>query len=117
MSILLDWWTTGNNYILYRGGKTESGKAVSTTKKQVWQELAELIKKQGITVEQTAAQIGMKICKIEADYRKANDWLQNTGAGVLEDGGTIEEGNTKRCKYFSLLDAVMSSRPVINPLA
>jgi Cdc6-like AAA superfamily ATPase len=51
MSILLDWWTTGNNYILYHGGKTESGKTVSTTKKQVWQELAELMKKQGITVE------------------------------------------------------------------
>ena len=51
ISTLLDWWTTGNNYILYHGGKTESGKTVSTTKKQVWQELADLMKKQGITVE------------------------------------------------------------------
>ena len=117
ISILLDWWTTGNNYILYRGGKTESGKTVSTTKKQVWQELADLMKKQGITVERTANQIGTKICKIEADYRKAYDWLQNTGAGVLEEGGTIDEGITKRCKYFYLLDPIMSSRAAINPLA
>jgi hypothetical protein len=117
MSILLDWWTTGNNYLLYCGGKTESGKTVSTTKKQVWQELAELMKEQGVIVEQTAAQIGMKICTLKADYCKANDWLQNTGAGILENGGTIDEGITKRCKYFSLLDPMMSSRAAINPLA
>jgi hypothetical protein len=56
------------------------------------------MKQQGIMVEHTIAQIGTKICKIKADYRNANDWLQNTGAGILKNGGTIEEGITKTCK-------------------
>jgi hypothetical protein len=115
-SIILDWWTTGNNYHLFRGGKDDGGKTSGNKKNMVWQMLSEEIKKKGIIVERTAHHVGMKINKMEAEYRKTNDWINQTGQGIIDEGGDITDIVNKRCSYFYLLEPIMADRPGTNPL-
>ncbi len=115
-SIILDWWTTGNNYHLFHGGKDDGGKTSGNKKNMVWQMLSEEIKKKGIIVEQTAHHVGMKINKMEAEYRKTNDWINQTGQGIIDEGGDITNIVNKRCSYFYLLEPIMADRPGTNPL-
>ena len=51
-----------------------------------------------------------KITSLEAQYRKAKDWLENTGSGV-EDEEQLRTVVLKMCPYFYDLDAVMKDRP------
>jgi hypothetical protein len=79
LNVLLQWLTAESNYNNYRGGRTLSkGK----TKDNYCTEISDLIKRAGIKVEQTKNAVRAKINEIEAAYHKANDWINNTGAGV-----------------------------------
>jgi hypothetical protein len=108
--------STGNNYHLFRGGKDESGKTSGNKKNHVWQMLSDLIKRNGILVERTPHHVGMKINKMEAEYRKTNDWINQTGQGIIDEGGNITDAINKRCSYFYLLEPIMVDRPGTNPL-
>jgi hypothetical protein len=41
-------------------------------------------------VERIPHQIGIKMCKMEGECKKANDWLCGTGQGVLKEGEDIQ---------------------------
>ncbi len=58
----------------------------------------------------------MRITKMEAEYRKTNDWINQTGQGIIDEGGDITDAVNKRCSYFYLLQPIMADRPGTNPM-
>ncbi len=58
----------------------------------------------------------MKINKMEAEYKKTNDWVNQTGQGIIDEGGDITDVVNKRCSFFYLLEPIMADRPGTNPL-
>ncbi|XP_049306211.1 uncharacterized protein LOC125776714 [Bactrocera dorsalis] len=60
-----------------------------------------------------------KVRHLKAQYRKANDWLASTGAGLQDeaDGSTIEAKIAKMCPYYDQLREIFEKRlPVMQPL-
>ena len=83
LTILLKWLTIEGNYNRYCGASdslliSDKGK----TKDSYCREICEVIKKSGIKIEQTRNAVHEKINEIESSYHRANDWINNTGAGV-----------------------------------
>jgi hypothetical protein len=76
-------------------------------KNAIWQQLSEEIKKNRITAERTAHRAGMKIDKMEAEYQKCNDWVNQTGHRILDEGGDITDAMNKRCSFFYTLEPIM----------
>ena len=59
-----------------------------------------------------------KIMNIEASWRKAHDWVNCTGQGVLESNPEGFAGEVKkRCRYYYTLYDVMSDRASARALA
>jgi hypothetical protein len=78
--------------------------------------LSEEIKKKGIINERTAHHVGRKVNKMEAEYRKCNDWVNQTGQGFLDEGRDITDARNKCCSFFYTLEPMMQNRPGTNPL-
>ena len=116
-SVVLDWWTTGDNWSMYKGGKTVSGKISVQKKEQTWKMLSKKIADAGITVARNAKSVGAKLARMEADYKKAYDFVSNTGQGLMEEGKDITEYVKKLCPFYYVLDPVMASRASTKPLA
>ncbi len=71
------------NYNRYRGASdsllpSDKGKS----KDSYCNDISDLIKKSGIKIERMRSAVRAKINEIESSYRRANDWINNTGAGV-----------------------------------
>ena len=115
--MLLDWWTTGDNWSRYKGGKTAPGKTGTIKKEQTWKLLAKKINDAGITVARNAKAVGAKITRMEADYKKAFDFVSNTGQGLMDEGKDITEYVKKLCPYYYELDPIMASRASTKPLS
>jgi hypothetical protein len=109
MSILMDWMTTHGNYRKWRGGNKHSG----VTKRRIAGEIATLIK-QKINVNRDAKNIQNKIELLESQFKKATDWLNQTGAGCTE--GEISDYIIKLCPYYNELKDVMMERHTTTPL-
>jgi len=108
MAVLLDWLTESDNYRRY------IGKTGNVSKQTLIQELHNRMKAHGL-VHRTGADIRTKIIDLQASYAKAMDWRRNTGQGILEEHGEagqdiINSHIRKRCRYFDVLDPVMSDR-------
>jgi hypothetical protein len=54
---------------------------------------------------------------MEADYKKAYDFVSNTGQGLMEEGKNITEHVKKLGPFYYVLDPVMASRASTKPLA
>jgi hypothetical protein len=93
------------------------GNTCGRKKSEIWNELSALIKEKGIVVERIPHQVGIKMCKMEGEYKKANDWLYGTGQGVLEEGGDMQDKIKKMCPYFYQIHPIMKDRSEVNPLA
>ncbi len=39
-SVVLNWWTTGDNWSFYKGGKNANGKIITTKKENTWKVLS-----------------------------------------------------------------------------
>jgi hypothetical protein len=116
-SVVLDWWTTGNNWSVYCGGKLASGKTSIIKKESTWKVLSHKIKAAGITVDRNPKSVGAKLQRMEAEYKCANDFVMNTGQGLLEEGKDITQYVKKLCPYYYVLHPVMADRASTKPVA
>lgn len=82
MAVLIDWLTTPGNYAKYKGD-TVTGK----TKIRVAEEISTKINALGVKKVRTAKAVATKINNLLSTYKKASDWANCTGAGVLEKDG------------------------------
>ncbi|PLW12607.1 hypothetical protein PCASD_17146 [Puccinia coronata f. sp. avenae] len=115
MTILLNWITSDSNYQRWRGD-TEHGK----TKKSLCSEILEILKENGIHHRDTKG-ISQRITDLQTSYNTARDWRRNTGAGILESDlangvKTVEDQLRTICRFWDILDPIMSSRSVADPL-
>jgi hypothetical protein len=79
-------------------------------KEQTWKMLSERIAQAGITVSRNAKSVGAKTSRTEGEYKKAFDFVNNTGQGLMENGQDITDINKKMCPYFYELDPIMGSK-------
>jgi len=112
MAILLDWLTEQGNWTKYRGGPGNNGK----TKGHYAQQIIKRFEEAGVQSTRHINQVTKKICELEQSYRKAVDFLANTGSG-LESPGDIDEEKFKRCKYYDILAPILGERGASRPLA
>jgi hypothetical protein len=54
---------------------------------------------------------------MEANYKKAFDFVSNTVQGLMEEGKDITKYVKKLCPFYYVLDPVMTSRASTKPLA
>ncbi len=54
---------------------------------------------------------------MEADYKKAFDFVTNTGQGLMDEGKDITEYVKKLCPYYYELDPIKASRASTKPLS
>ena len=98
----MNWWTSEGNYARFRGGGIK--------KKQIAKQLSQGIKNVS-KVERTAHSVLAKIRGIEASFRKAHDWANETGQGVLEtDPPGFDRAVLLRCKYYFQILDIMQDR-------
>jgi hypothetical protein len=109
MTILLGWLTTHGNYCKWRGGDKHNG----VTKKTMAGDIAATIKAE-INVHRSAKNVQNKIELLESQFKKASDWLNQTGAGCTE--GEIKDYIVKLCPYYYELRDIMNERHTTKPL-
>jgi hypothetical protein len=111
--VLLDWLTTEGNYMAYCGNKkyNQTGKIKTDFQK----EIDNLIDKK-LGVRKGIKAVENKIGHLERNFREANDWLNNTGAG-LQTPGDINEYFCKKFPLYNILQRIMGDRPNARPLA
>lgn len=108
-SVLLDWWTTGNNYDVFRGGRAN---VTGATKKQQCEWISRKIVDSGIATYRSPISILNKIAHMELKFRSAHAWATTeTGAGLLEsDLATWKFNIQKKFLYYEELLPVMINR-------
>ncbi|KAJ3068943.1 hypothetical protein HDU98_007959, partial [Podochytrium sp. JEL0797] len=118
LEFLVDKLTSGTFYSRYRGGASSG-----TTKEGYCGEISREMAEVGLIRDYKA--IRVKIAEIEAEFKTAVDWLNNTGEGIraddlLSDGeknATIKKCVLERCPLYDRISEVMADRPNARPLA
>jgi hypothetical protein len=74
-TVLINWWTTGDTWCVYCGGKKGNRK---TTTMKPWKMLSKQIAATVVTVTRKAKAVGAKITRMEGEYEKAFDFVTIT---------------------------------------
>ena len=82
MAILMEWLTTLGNY-----SKLKGDNANGATKIRIIGQLADQINAKGVRKQRTVKSVMNKLHHLTGTYKKASDWANQTGAGVLETEG------------------------------
>ena len=114
MQILLNWMTTEGNYSLFRGD-VSSPSTLSKRKKDYCADLAKFMNDSKVQITRTGKMVRDKIHHLEASFRKAHDWANNTGQGVEKDGEEFKAAVELRCEYYYLLEPIMGDRASAQP--
>jgi len=112
MAILLDWLSKQGSWIKYGGGPGNNGK----TKRHYAGQIIKQFEEAGVQSSHHINQVTNKISELEQSYRKAADFLANTGSG-LESPGDIDKEKFKRCKYYDVLAPILGEKGASRPLA
>jgi hypothetical protein len=98
------------NYSRYKGGDGQKGEKKDTILSQI----VALLHAEGLT-HRDKNTVGAKITAIEGQFRKAKEWLANTGQGLQDDGDedSIKKYVNKICPYFEELGDIMMDKPSI----
>ena len=78
--------------------------------------IAAQINARGCKSQRYGADVKAQIAKLESSFRKASDFLNQTGAGI-EDEDTLRECVVKRCPFYYELEDAFGNRPNNQPLA
>ena len=113
MKHLIDWLTTGDNWIKYKG-KNNSGKS----KSQFAKEIASFINSTGVKETRSAEQVRVKIDAIEKAYKIADNFVNNTGVGLKEDDPDNFEDvvRNKFFPYYFELEPIFRDHASISPV-
>jgi len=112
-SVLHGWLTTPGNYPLYRG-KNNDGQS----KKNFCLQICAMINNLTLSVRSPDAVMTM-IANLENTWRSCNDWINNTGQGVLNDPlqgqAPFDKAVRKRCFFYYDWEEFMIDRAGNNP--
>jgi len=112
MVVIIDWLMTDGNYSHWQGRDKQNG----TTKVGITNELSQLFKAKGITVDRPERDIHIRINRLEQQFRSAKDWLNQTGASVTCEE-SIKAAVINKCPYYYVLEDVMHDRASSMPLS
>lgn len=102
-SILMDWLTTEGNYARWTGSDGQRGE----TKETLLTEIRQKMEAVGIH-GRTNADIRSRIATLQHRFREANDWLNNTGAGLRSDAE--EQGDVDPAELEKMIKGTVLSR-------
>ena len=110
LALLLQWLTTEGNYNSYRGASDTCAPSQKGKSKDTYcSEISAMIQSAGIKIERSKNAVRAKISEIETCYRRANDWINNTGAGV-DCQQTLQNYVKKLCPYYYDVHEVFMDR-------
>jgi len=112
LAVIIDWLTKEGNYNQWRGGDKQNG----MTKVGIENEISQIIKDKGITLERQGRAIDIKTNRLEQQFWAATDWLSQKGAGVTCEE-RIRAAVKQMCLHIYKLVEVMSDRASTTPLS
>ncbi|KAI8849845.1 hypothetical protein BC829DRAFT_442708 [Chytridium lagenaria] len=108
LDVLVEWLTEDENYDRYRGSGDVNAGLTKLVKLEV---VVSRLREKGIYHKDKHG-VKKKIEELERSFRKASDWINNTGQGVMLQDGHCEV----QVREYYELEAVMNSRPTSTAL-